>query len=228
MSAKSLTSLLGIVCLVAVSAAEPALSSEGRDPTTAADFRKTDSPTAGIQEAVDALPAAGGTVTLPAGEYLLRQAIRLRRGVTLQGAGATTVLRKNKHAESRLAATAQQGSRSVQIVDASGFSAGDQVAIRDKDAMGWNVVQAIVTAVRGNELLLDRRMPRTCDAAKTGFVIHAFPAITADKASGIVIRDLAIKDDTVRDLTMYGPLDNPRAKFQTIRKPRRDNTAASG
>ncbi len=213
MNVKSLTSLFGIVCLVAVSAAEPALSSEGRDTLATADFRKADSPTAGIQEAVDALPATGGIVTLPPGTYLLRQAIHLRSNVTLQGAGADTVLRQKRHAESRLAATAQQESRSVQVVDASGFSAGDQVAIRDRDAMGWNVVQAIVTAVQGNELWLDRRMPRTCDSAKTGFVIHAFPAITADKASGIIIRDLAIKDDAVRDLSMYGPLDNPRAKW---------------
>jgi len=68
------------------------------------DFVKTDSPTAGIQEAVDALPQAGGTITLPPGEYRLRQAIHLRGNVTLQGAGTGTVLRKPKHAESRLAA----------------------------------------------------------------------------------------------------------------------------
>ena len=57
-------------------------------------------------------------------------------------AGPSTVLRKTKHADTRLAASAQKGSRSVRVEDPSGFARGDQVAIRDKDAQGWNVVLA--------------------------------------------------------------------------------------
>lgn len=177
---------------------------------------KSDSPTAGIQDAVDALPRNGGMVKLPPGQYLLRQSIRLRSNVMFEGAGTNTILRKPKHAESRLAAVAQQGSRSVQVLDASRFSAGDQVTIRDREAMGWNVVQAIITEVKGNELVLDRRLPRTCDSAKMGFVIHVFPALTADHASGIVIKNLAIQDDARRDLSLYGPLDNPRARWAIV------------
>ena len=169
-----------------------------------------------IQQAVDALPETGGTVVLPPGEYPIRQSIRLRSNVTLQGAGPTTVLWKKKHAESKLAAVAQAGSRAIQVVNAKGFAEGDQVAIRDKDAMGWNVAQAIITRVEGNQLLLDRPLPRTYDPAKMGFVIHAFPAITAEKASGIVVKNLAIRDDSVRDLSMFGPLDNPRAKWLPV------------
>lgn len=208
--------LLVAISVGVTAAAQPPAT--GKDPkgVSTPEVLPSDSPTAGIQEAVDALPATGGTITLAAREYTLRQSIRLRSNVTLQGTGAGTILRKKKHAESPLAATAQQSSRSVQVVNASGFSAGDQVAIRDRDAMGWNVVQAIVTAVEGNELRLDRRMPRTCDVAKTGFVIHAFAAVTADRASGITIRDLAIHDGTVRDLRPYGPLDNPRAKWTVV------------
>jgi|GEM_PF-2290834 len=172
--------------------------------------------TAGIQQAVDSLPETGGTVNLPPGEYPIRQSIRLRSNVTLQGAGPNTILRKKKHAETKLAAAAQARSREVQVVSATGFAEGDQVAIRDKDAMGWNVAQAVITRVEGNRLLLDRPLPRTYDAAKMGFVIHVFPAITAERASGIVVKDLAIRDDAVRDLSMFGPLDNPRAKWLPI------------
>ncbi|GAG16367.1 unnamed protein product, partial [marine sediment metagenome] len=49
------------------------------------------SPTAGIQEAIDALPAGGGVVTLPRGRYVIRRAIVLRSHVTLRGDGVHTV-----------------------------------------------------------------------------------------------------------------------------------------
>ena len=64
------------------------------------------SPTAGIQEAIDAISPTGGVVTLTAGEYLLRQSIRVRTNLTIQGAGPETVLRKGKQAGSKLVAAA--------------------------------------------------------------------------------------------------------------------------
>jgi len=210
-----LTGVIVAICAAGVGAAEAAATGEGRSTLSVADFASADSPTAGIQEAIDTLPESGGTANIPPGEYVLRQSIRLRSNVTLQGAGPTTILYKKKHAEAKLTVAALQGSRTVQVTSAAGFAAGDQVAIRDRNAMGWNVVQAMVTAVKGNELVLDRPMPRTCEAARMGFVIHCFPAITANDASRMVIKDLAVKDDTVRDLAMYGPLD-VRSKWGVI------------
>ena len=56
------------------------------------DFAGRESFTAGIQEAIDALPADGGVVVIPPGTYLLRRSVALRAHVTLRGAGSTTVL----------------------------------------------------------------------------------------------------------------------------------------
>ena len=181
----------------------------------AADFARTDSPTAGIQEAINALPQSGGTVKLPPGDYVLRQPIVLRSNVTLAGAGPSTVLRKTRYAETMLAAPAQQRSQSVRVANPAGFAAGDPVAIRDQRAMGWNVVQAIIKTVQGNELLLDRPMPRTCDPAKHGFVVLCFPAVTCNRASAITLKDFAIREDHTRDLSVHGALDlnNPRVRF---------------
>ena len=178
-------------------------------------FVRTDSPTAGIQEAINALPQSGGAVKLPAGDYALRQSIVLRSNVTLAGAGPDTVLHKVRYAESMLAAPAQKGSRTVRVANAGGFAPGDPVAIRDQAAMGWNVVQAIVRSFAGNELMLDRPMPRTCEPAKHGFVILCFPAVLGERASGFVLKDYAIKEDHARDLGVHGALDlkNPRIRF---------------
>ncbi|MGH7947292.1 MAG: glycosyl hydrolase family 28-related protein, partial [Opitutaceae bacterium] len=92
------------------------------------------SPTAGIQEAVDALGTSGGVVTIPPGEYLLRRAIRIRSGVTLQGAGEKTILRKNKQVGSKL--TAVTAEARAQVEDATGFHAGDEIGFFDRKTVG--------------------------------------------------------------------------------------------
>ncbi len=77
-----------------------ALASAGTDtqaaPDTAdktaiknvADFQDVPSMTGGIQEAIDSLPATGGAVVIPPGEYVLRSYVRLRDNISLIGSGA--------------------------------------------------------------------------------------------------------------------------------------------
>jgi hypothetical protein len=87
------------------------------------------SPTSGIQEAIDALGSDGGVLTLEPGDYLLHRAIVVRSNLTLQGAGAKTVLRRGKQAEAKLASTAAPDEVSVRVEDAAGFREGDEVGL---------------------------------------------------------------------------------------------------
>lgn len=157
-----------------------------------ADFITPASPTGGIQEAMDALGGNGGTVTIPPGEYLLRRSIRIYSHVTLQGAGEKTILRKVKQTGSRLAAPADAESRSVSVVDATGWRAGDAIGIFDRKTVGWLHVPTIIKEVRGNELLLERRIGRAFDPAQSGSVINYFSAISGSQVTGVVIKDLVI------------------------------------
>ncbi|OGQ19852.1 MAG: hypothetical protein A2138_03790 [Deltaproteobacteria bacterium RBG_16_71_12] len=150
------------------------------------------SPTAGIQEAINALGRDGGAVTIPPGEYLLRQAIHVRSNVTLEGTGANTVLRRGKQVEAKLAAVAEPGSISVQVESAAGLREGDEVGIFDQASVGWHHAHAIVKGIQGNELRLDRMLGRKFDPARGATVINYFPAITAVGASKVVIKDLTI------------------------------------
>ena len=113
-----------------------------------------DSPTGGIQEAIDSLNSEGGIVSIPAGEYLLRQSIRLRYGITLQGSGETSVLRKNKQFGSKLTAT--NAGKTIQVKDASGFQAGDEIGLFDRTSVGWLHGHAVIVEVKGNELILNK------------------------------------------------------------------------
>ncbi len=163
----------------------------------AADFASPVSPTGGIQEAIDALGPEGGVVTIPAGEYLLRQSIRVRSGITLQGAGEWPILRKNRQTGSKLARAAGAESRSVVLHDASGFQTGDQIAVFDRQTVGWLHARAVVREVRGNELLLDRRVGRAFDPAEDAAVINYFAGITGTDVTNVLLENLVL--DGARD-----------------------------
>jgi len=171
------------------------------------------SPTAGIQEAVDRLGAGGGVVRIPPGEYLLRQAVHVRSGVTLQGAGEKTVLRKNKQVGSKLAA-ATQGAKAV-VENAAGFSPGDEVAFYDRTTVGWLHGHAIVKSVQGNELHLNRN-PGKFDPANGGAVINIFSAIKGVGTS----KGTGLSKVVLKDLTVYANREeNPGPSVVSPRAP---------
>ena len=185
--------LLTPVILSVTMTVQPAPVEKQRATASVADFTSFDSPTAGIQEAINALGENGGVVTIPPGEYLLRRSIRVHSNVTLQGAGEETVLCKIAQIGSKLAAPIDAESRSVRVQDAAGFREGDEIGLFDQTTVGWLHAHAIVTGVQGNELLLNRRLGRAFNPAEGGSVINYFPAITGSGLlSKVVIKDITI------------------------------------
>ncbi len=170
-------------------------------------------PTAGIQEAIDRLGPGGGIVNLSPGEYLLRRSILVRSGVTLQGSGEKTVLRKNKQVGSKLTA-ATQGTR-ARVEDARGFRAGDEVAFFDRTTVGWLHGHAVVKEVQGDELLLDRN-PGKFDPANGGAVVNIFSAIRGVGTS----RGTGLANVVLKDLTLDGRSgENPGPSVVAPRAP---------
>ncbi len=194
----ALVSRLAVTAGAGAAKEPPVSGGTPRAVVNVADFADPQSPTAGLQKAIDALPASGGLVTLPPGEYLLRQSVHLRSNVTLQGAGGSTIIRRGGQAESKLTDVARQGSSSVRVENAALFREGDEVGILDKESLGWNVGNALVKGVRDKEVLLDRRLPRSYDPAKGGRVVHCFPALLATGASRLLVKDLVL-DGRIKD-----------------------------
>src|SRR5262249_1172065 len=120
---------------------------------------------------MDTVAAGGGVVVVPPGEFRLRQSVHVPSHVTLQGAGGSTVLRRAKHAECKLSARTRPGDTSVRVAEASPLREGDEVGILDQESFGWSMAHAIVKEIRGDELVLDRRIMRSFDPAKGGIVL---------------------------------------------------------
>ena len=159
----------------------------------AADFHKPGSPTAGLQEAVDALPAAGGTVFIPAGTYEISRSVILRSGVQLRGEGEHTVIaRSDACLQVPLKALAKKGEKQVTVVSASGFKAGAEITVRSDSSYGWWCTHPIITRISGDVLYLDRELTHDYDPAAGGLVNNLFPAFYANEAELIRIEDLVI------------------------------------
>lgn len=175
---------------------------------------KADSPTGGIQEAIDKLAPDGGVVVLSPGEYLLRQSIRVRSGVTLRGVGEKSVLRKSKQVGSKL--TAPTEGRSARVENAEVFREGDEVAFYDRTTVGWFHGHAIVTGIRGNELLLNKNPGGKFDPANGGAVVNIFSAIRGVGTS----RGAGLSGVILKDLTVDGRSDeNPGPSVVAPRAP---------
>ena len=119
------------------------------------DFGATDSATAGIQEAIDALPESGGTVVLPAGTFRLRRSVRLKSRVTLRGEGAATVLTRPPEFSTPLAQDLPAQETRAVLAEVTGLMVGDEICICDDEEGGWHMRHGIIRSIQDRTLDLE-------------------------------------------------------------------------
>lgn len=107
------------------------------------EFDSASSTTAGIQEAIDDLPAAGGMVFIPAGTHDVENIV-LATGVTIMGAGESTVLRLSDARNSVTTVDALAAQADLTVADGTQFNVGDGIFIRTANALEGRFIQAIV------------------------------------------------------------------------------------
>lgn len=121
--------LLGLAC--GLSAADTNAPVKGAF-RSAADYNTPDSVSGGIQEAIDSLPAGGGTVTVPEGLYLLHRPIVLKDNVKLAGSGKGTILKKNPAFKLMLTENATNTQNFVVVDDTGKLRKGMAIAIANE------------------------------------------------------------------------------------------------
>jgi polygalacturonase len=119
-----------------------------------------------LQAAVDYVAGlGGGVVEVGAGEYLMRDALHLRSGVTVRGRKGTTVLHKADAAASPLALDGDFGEQQITVKDPAGVAVGCGVAVWDDHAGGFHTTVARVTGRRGHTFAIDAPLMADCMVA---------------------------------------------------------------
>ncbi len=163
-----------------------------------------------IQAGIDYLHRlGGGTLQLGAGIFTLRNAVQLRRGVSLCGTGASTVLKKAAGHCSELSKDADWYENQIVVDDPSGFTVGCGIMIAadipDGQHFGSVLVKDTVIAIEGHTLFLSRRLEQNAwrkDGARAT-ASTAFSLLTAIGERGLNggSGDSGIRDP-VGDLTV--------------------------
>ena len=112
---------------------------------------------------------------------------RVDRGIMIMG-GTLNLHGDQKHTWTKLANTATAGSTSIQVLDASGWRAGDEVVLASTDFDPRQAERRTIAAIRGNTITLDKKLDYmhfgkiTFDVDERGEVGHAD---AQHRASGI-------------------------------------------
>src|SRR4051812_26173324 len=82
---------------------------------------------------------------------------RVDRGILLMG-GTLNLHGDRKNTWTKLAQTAAAGSNSIQVLDASGWRAGDEIVLASTDFDPRQAERRTIAAVRGNTITLDKKL----------------------------------------------------------------------
>lgn len=134
---------------------------------------------AAIQKAVDELAAAGGgVVEVPAGAYLLHDALHLRAGVHVLGE-KDTIFRKVPSVSCAMQGGMGFAQSDFAVEKPELFKIGMGVHITDKNAGGWYDTVGTIIARQGDRFILDRGASHDYNQAGEGKVTSVFPLVDA-------------------------------------------------
>jgi hypothetical protein len=145
-----------------------------------------------LQAGVDYLHRLGGGVlTILPGTYTMNNALYVPSKVTVVGVGEDTILKKAPSFCSPLILDTDWYEAQVRVSDVRGFQLGCGIMLRAyKDDRLQHVVQATVTGIEGDVLLLDKRVLKNFWVADRATAATLFPLITAKAGT----RDVQIEN----------------------------------
>ncbi|MBU4271309.1 MAG: right-handed parallel beta-helix repeat-containing protein [Planctomycetes bacterium] len=158
-----------------------------------------------IQAAVDyVFRLGGGAVRVLPGTYTMRNAVFLRPGVTLRGAGLDTVLKKTPCVSSRGIRDADWYEYGIQVADPKGFVPGCGIAVSN-DKPDWPPVRLFtVTAVRENVLYVDRLIEKNFWIPDNAKVQTLFSLICGNDVDDVRIEDIVLDGNRAENENLDG------------------------
>ncbi len=158
-----------------------------------------------LQAAVDYVASlGGGVVEITAGEFLMRDSLHLRAGVTVRGTSGETVLRKAPAFSSRLKLDGDYGEEQFTAEQASGFHVGDGVAIWDKNSGGFHTTVARITGANGNSFSISLPLNADCMVSDGAQAATVFPVISGYGVEGARIENITIDGNKGENVALNG------------------------
>ena len=146
-----------------------------------------------LQGAVDYVGnLGGGVVLIGPGEYLMRDSLHLRNRVTVRGAGAATVLKKDREHRSLLAADGDFGEAAITVQNPEGFAIGRGVYVASKTMRNFHGMCATVLNGTNNYFTLSRSLNADCMMESGAFAATVYPVI-----SGYDLVDARVENLTI-------------------------------
>ena len=154
---------------------------------------------AAIQRAVDdAAAAGGGDVLLPAGTYLMHDALHLRSGVRIVGAEGA-ILKKVPSVQSNIPDFLGYGHYEVTVEEPDKFPVGTGVHILDSNAGGFYTTVATVIGREGDRLFINRMLNHDYHVSKHARVISVYPIIEAEGVRDAAVENLVIDGNSAEE-----------------------------
>ena len=158
-----------------------------------------------LQAAVDYVAAlGGGAVEIGPGEYLMRDSLHLRSGVTIRGVPGKSVLRKAAAAVSRLKVDGDFGEEQITLANPAGFAVGDGVAVWDKNANGFHTTVARITGANGDTFSINLPLNADCMVESGAQAATVFPVVSGYYVENVKVQDLTIEGNAAENIPLNG------------------------
>lgn len=145
-----------------------------------------------IQEMVDAAAArGGGTVNVPAGVYLMHDALHLRSNVHIVGEPGA-VLKKVPSVTSRLVDCLGYGHYEFHVAEPEKFRVGMGVHLLDDNAGGFYTTVATITERRGDTFFVSRPFSHDYGFKFNGKAVSVYPLIEGEDVQDASVTGLAL------------------------------------
>lgn len=145
-----------------------------------------------IQHAIEQAAAhGGGTVVIPAGQYQLDNAVRLRSGVRLIGE-PDVILKKIPSVSSPILDYLGYGHYEITVADPQKFKVGMGIHVLDNLSMGFYTTVATLIGIEGERLFLDRMLNHDYGPGAQALAVSAFSLIEADQVADVAIENFIL------------------------------------
>ena len=167
---------------------------------------QSDSPTKGIQEAINkACSEGGGNVFVPKGNYVISCSIVIPKtgNLTIYGEGSASIIEVEPEYAGYVSMDAREGDVDIVVKNPGAFKVNDKVVVIDDQWFGeGQTTPATVIDKTGNKITLDAPLAKSYSVEKNARVIHTFHMMVTEGCS----QNIVVPDITVRDLQFVGGL----------------------